>query len=283
MDINISNLPMCYFQGFFFVFLCGNGINISNLPVCYLLPRVFFFLVFLIGKHLSTWNTSPLPSIQGTIQHSHATNLSNIQTKTLFVTKKQVSGKAWYDPMAHPQNCLLAILQATTLKLGWEAMHAHMASGGMGGVHNVLCSQQPCKMKAHSEWRGATSRGIWHSWPLGAMGDVIMCSVPNNLVKMKAHSEWGATTSRDIPTTTYFLMQDDTLLRTWFYFFIVGNILDRYFGIKFNIPMVVKRKATRLLRLRAYTHTHTKYSMRDVGIGPCTSPYHYGQKNPENL
>jgi hypothetical protein len=60
----------------------------------------------------------------------------------------------------------------------------------------------------------------------------------------------------------------------------VGDILDEYFGIKFNILMVVKRKATLLLRLCA--HTHTLYSMRDVGIGPCTSSYHYGQKNAGN-
>jgi hypothetical protein len=42
----------------------------------------------------------------------------------------------------------------------------------------------------------------------------------------------------------------------------VGDILDRYFGIKFNILMVVKRKATllspfALVHTHTHTHTHT--------------------------
>ncbi len=66
MDINISNLPMCCYlllpRGFFF----------------------FFFFVFVFGKHLATWNTTPL-SIHSR-NHSTFTckTFSNIQTKTLL-------------------------------------------------------------------------------------------------------------------------------------------------------------------------------------------------------
>ncbi len=72
------------------------------------------------------------------------------------------------------------------------------------------------------------------------------------------------------------------------FYFIGGDILDRYFGIKFNIPMVVvKRKATLLLRLRVHTHTHTHKNTQSIPWGMSelaharVSPYHYGEKNPE--
>jgi hypothetical protein len=160
MDINISNLPVCYFQGFFFVFL--------------------------FEKHLSTWPPPPLlpsihpsihPSIQGTIQHSHA-NRSNIQTKTLFWTKKQkLLGGGKHDMILWAtRNCptCRAPGYIQTLKLGWEAIWEHAlppihmipiynsfidgpfaapsGTHGLGGNGecNVLCSKQPCKMKAHN-------------------------------------------------------------------------------------------------------------------------------------
>jgi hypothetical protein len=93
-------LPRFFFGGFFSLemgkklahIVPSMDINISNLPVCYLLPSFFFFFCLSLCKAPLNMEP-PLPSIQGTIQHSHATNLSNIQTKTLLSLSSLGEGK----------------------------------------------------------------------------------------------------------------------------------------------------------------------------------------------